>query len=367
MSTLFFIPIEPLTERYSESWYRNMPKAFAEYFDEVRVIDGEPLLDSIVVGTFLDMNSTVHYKNTQMREIAKLFLKGAIKNGDVFFFADLEFWGAESLRLMAQLNKVNVKIYGFMHAASYTIEDAFAIAAPYQKYTELGWIASCDAVFVGSEYHKRAIIERRIQPYACQQDVQTLSDKIVVTGNPLFEDDYPDIPYSKVKRLIISNRFDYEKRPNLSLDFAVILKNRIPDLNIVVTTSRPQFTSNKAWLLEYARVLEAQGVIEIRSGLSKSEYYTYLATSKVMLTNSIEENFGYCIAEALIYNCAPLAENKFSHPELLSNNTQLLFNDMDEIIDKVQFFLALDSFDGRSYVSKYFNSMQKICKHMINS
>lgn len=361
MSKLFYVPIEPLEERYTAQWYVNFPIAFKEAGFEVEVIDGVPLSDFVGVGTFLDINSTVAYKSTQMQKIGQLFASGAIKNGDCFFIGDTEFWGIEVLRLLAQMNKINVKIFSFLHAGSYTIEDAIEVAAPYQKYTELGWIASMDGVFVGSEYHKQAFIARRIKPFATSADVESLSAKIIVTGNPLFKSDYPTAAAPKQNKIIISNRFDWEKRPNISLQFAYLAKKKHPDWEIVVTTSRPKFKSNQQWLVDLARGMEADGIITIKSGLTKAEYHHELATSKIMLSNSIEENFGYCIVEALVYNTYPLLPNKLSHPELVQNNSVMLFDSDDEILFKMEHLMD-SSFDVTHMVDRYFDSQNRIAK-----
>lgn len=353
MTKLFYIPIEPLEERYTEQWYRQFPVEFRQAGYDVTVIDGEVLTNFVDVGAFLPMNSTVHYKNSQMMKVAKLFQDKVVKNGDVFFIGDTEFWGLESIRLMADMNGIKVKIFSFLHAASYTKEDAFEIATPYQKYTELGWILSCDKVFVGSAYHKQAFLERRAYPLAQPADIRKIEQKLVVTGNPLFKDDYV-LDTSPVKRdqVIISNRFDWEKRPNMSLSFAYILKKKWPDIRIIVTTSRPKFKSNKKWLVDMARGMEQDGIIEIHEGLSKMEYHTLLAESKVMLSNSIEENFGYCIAEAMMFNTYPLIKNELSHPELVEGDQRLLFNDEDEIVSKVA-YLMNTTFDVTKYTHKY--------------
>lgn len=333
MTDLYIVPIEPLVERYTESWYRNLPKAFGEDFN-VKVIDGTPLASTVITGTFLDINSTIAYKSSQLQKIAQLFFEYKVKQNSVFFFSDVEFWGIESVRLMAQMNNVKIKIYGFMHAASHTIEDAFAIAAPYQKFTELGWFHACDKLFFGSEYSLNAFLERRIK-VVTPNEYLNAKKKLVNVGNPLFADDYEKATKPKLgNQIIISNRFDIEKRPNISLDMAYILKKRRPDLNIVVTTSRPKFTSNKNWLLDKARGMEQDGIISIHSGLSKKEYHKFLADSSVMLSNSIEENFGYCVAEAMVYGTHPVVKRAFSHPELLGQNCDaLMFDDEDEIVD----------------------------------
>ena len=144
---LIYIPIEPITERYTEQWYRCLPPQFKAAGFDVTVVDGTPLLNNeIKVGTFLDINSTTHYKWSQLMRISRLFQTGQIADGSVFFFGDIEFWGLEAVRLLADMNGVKVKLTGFLHAASYTFEDVFEVAAPYQQYTEVGWIAALDEV-----------------------------------------------------------------------------------------------------------------------------------------------------------------------------------------------------------------------------
>lgn len=360
--TVYIIPLEPLEERYTYSWYTNIPLAFKQEFQNIVIIDGEPLSDYVDAGTFLDINSTVHYKSTQLAKISELFHQKRIKNGDIFFVADIEFWGIESIRFMADLQGIKVGLFGFCHAASYTIEDFMEPAAPYSRFFELGWLAAFDLIFVGSRYHKNAIIERRINPLVVSEaDRQAMADKIVVTGNPLFLTDY-DLASDqtpKLKQMIISNRFDWEKRPNLSLDFCYILKRRIPDLNIIVTTSRPEFKSNKKWLVELARCMENDGIIKIYDGLTKKEYHALLAESRIFLTNTIEENFGYCLIEAVLHNTYPLAENKYSHPELLKNDSRFLFDDTDEIVPKAISLLDADH-DISDMAKRYCKSMERM-------
>jgi len=364
-TTLYYIPIEPLKERYTEEWYKYMPKEFTKEGFNVIGIDGITLSNFVETGTFLDINSTLHYKTSQLQKISRLFHNGIIQDGDIFFVADLEFWGIESIRYLADLQHIRVFIYGFLHAGSYTREDYMEKCTKYAKYFEIGWLSICDKVFVGSYYHKMAIMSRRVEPYCVDEnDVIEIFEKIKVTGNPMFEEAYTDTLENttliKRKQIIISNRFDWEKRPNISLDFAYLLKKKYGNtINIIVTTSRLHFTSNRSWLMEYARELEKDGVIQIYENLSKADYHHMLKESKVMLTNSIEENFGYCIAEACLFNTAPLCKNDYSHPELVNNNPLLLFDNEDEILEKIDILLKTD-FSITSYATYYFKSMERI-------
>lgn len=364
MSKVWLVPLEPFESRYTGQWYREFPKAFIDAGAEVTMIDGEVLVNHIDKGSWLPINSTVHYKATQLAKIAKAFQNNEVHNDDVFFVFDLEFHGIEVIRSLATLNKINVRINAFLHAASYTKEDLMEQLAPWQQYTELGWLAMCDKVFVGSKYHRDAFIERRIKPFITDSFKATeLIQKIHVTGNPVFKNEYLAVDVDKKKQIILPNRFDFEKRPNISLDIAYIIKKKHPDWNIVVTTSNKKMSSNKAWLLEKLNGMVADGIVEVRENLSKAEYHATIAESKVMLTNSIEENFGYVPVEAMIYGTYPLMPNNCSHPELCNNYERLLFNDIDEVVSKIEYLMEHATFSVTGYPVRYFNSVNEIVSH----
>lgn len=334
--TLYLVHLEPLTERYTESWYRNLPTAFTKAGYNVVEINGRPLVhDDIKVGAFLDINSTAHYKSTQLQKIAQLFHEGKVEQNSIFFFSDIEFWGIEQVRLLADMNKVTVFLTGFLHAASYTKDDAFAIAAPYQKYTEVGWIAALDQVYVGSLYHKQAVIDRRIEPLTMDNSERlSLADKIIVTKNPMFPTDYKSKGLPKEKLMLLTNRFDAEKLPQMTCKLFRKLKVAKPDWKFVVTTSRKNFRSNlDLKMLEMIRGWEAEGSFEIKAGLSKAEYHEYLERAAIVVSHSPEENYGICVAESLIYGCMPLLWNGASHPEHVGGSKYFLFDVTGDLPD----------------------------------
>lgn len=316
MNQLILVPIEPLSERYTEQWYRHLPIEFGKAGYDVHVIDGKPLLDDdIKVGTFLDINSTCHYKAVQLQRIASMFSTGQVEDGATFFFSDIEFWGVEQVRLLARMNGIKIRMFGFLHAASYTEGDAFAVAADFQRYTEVGWIAAFDKVFVGSEYHKRAVISRRLKPLGATN----LAERIVVTKNPMFVSEYPKFRLKRKKRMLLTNRFDKEKNVGQTMDLFEILKDRNPDWEFIITTGRKEFRSNNYRLVARARALETRGVLKIKAGLTKDQYHRELAQAAIVVTHSREENYGLCIAESILYGCVPLMWHGASHPEFVSH------------------------------------------------
>lgn len=358
---LIVVPIEPLAERYTASWYRNFPLAFQDAGFQVEIIDGVALEETIKVGAFLDINSTCHYKATQLQQISSMFHQGQIQDGTIFFFGDLEFWGIEQIRLLADMNKVKVYLTAFLHAASYTQEDAFQIAAPYQQYTEVGWIAAMDKVFVGSEYHKRQV--RRLRLYI-SRDADILATKIHVTKNPLFADDYPNIQVPKQKKALLVNRFDKEKRPEETVQLFATLASRYPDWKFVVTTGRAELRGDPKDVA-VARYWEERGVIQIRAGLTKAQYHQELAEAAFTVTHSIEENYGYCIAEALIYKTLPLMRSGLSHSEF-TTNPQLLFNYQSDSLEKASHLIETFGTDQWPELPKLdMGGMDNIVKHLL--
>ena len=323
---IYYLPIEPLEERYTSQWYRWFPTEFKNQGLECTTIDGETLNSKIETGTFLDINSTLFYKAEQLKKIAQLFFEKKIKAGDIFFIADIEFWGIESIKYLSVLNGIDTKIFGFCHAASYTREDFFEQCASFGKYYEEAWFNTFDLIFVGSEYHKGQMVKLRNAP----------PEKVIVSGNPY---DIKEVKNSikikeKKNRVILTNRPDYEKRPNLTLDVFEILKSKHPDWEFCVTTGRDVW--GRGWIREKAELLEKNKIITIYQNLSKKEYLSLLQESKVMVSNSIEENFGYCILEALLFDTIPILTNDYSHPELVSDEKRCLFNSIDEEIKLIE-------------------------------
>ncbi len=364
MKTLYYIPIEPLSERYTEQWYTYFPKEFQKEFN-VEIIDGIPLSDTVNVGTFLDINSTIAYKNSQMIKIAKLFQENKVQDDSVFFFGDLEFWGIESLRLMADMNNIKIKLYAYLHAASYVEKDAFQIAEDYQKYTELGWVLAMDKVFIATNHHKKLFMKTR-GTLAAFDDYQKLEKKFKVVGNPLFMDAYKNYNQKKKNKILCTNRPDTEKMVDVTMEIFKVLKKENPDWEFVMCTGRKYYKSNNPKIEKQAKELEQEGIITIKSNLSKDEYHKELSEAKVVVTNNeIEETFGYCPMEAALYNAAPICPNLLSHPELLENNKELLYTpgNYKNCIDKIKNIMTNPLREYKHYTDKY--NSNKVIQKMI--
>jgi len=107
--------------------------------------------------------------------------------------------------------------------------------------------------------------------------------------------------------------------------------------------------------------MQDRGVLTIKEGITKTEYLRLLAESQVMTGNTIEENFGYCVLEALAFDTIPVIPDAFSHPELVERDARCLFpiGRSQEQFDRV--VRAMDRpFAVAGYADKYERSLSMI-------
>lgn len=330
---LYVLPLEPLEERYANQWRKWFQTRMDERNIDYSFIDGDSTGDNVEVGTVLDAAGTNFWKMTQIGRVSWLFKRKVIKDGDKFFTFDMWHPGLECISYMAQLYGIKVEVYAFLHAGSYTTGDFAAPMTLWARHFERGWAAICKKVFVGSEYHKRKFTNTRFFASRAKHDV-------VVTGNPFNTHKvlnnwarwtrvtgaatYPMKGVEQRENIIIfPHRWDAEKNPLKFLRIIEKLWQLRKDFRVVITTSRQEMRSNDPSLLTALHDAVASGVygtgpnIVISSGISKNAYYNELAKAKVFVSTTIEENFGYCLLEAMTFGCHPVVENNYSHPEIL--------------------------------------------------
>jgi len=329
-SRLFILPLEPLEERYTGQWYKWLPASLGAGFDSVQVIDGKPLTDTVQVGAFLDLNSTAHYKASQLQEVARLFHSKQVKSGDAFWVSDIEFWGIESIRYLARLQGIKVKLFGFLHAASYTTEDFMAPMADIGRYLEPAWIAAFDRVYVGSEYHRQKLRLTRLLPLG--HEAVALLDRVVVTGNPWRSDECraaADQSGDVVRDidLCFPHRPDREKRLGIFLAAARELQARLKrEISIALTTGRAAYRStNDQEAVDEAGRLSRVGGVRIFTNLNRAGFYNILGRSKVVVSTAIEENFGYAMIEGMTMGALPLMPDRYSYPELVQKDRRFTY------------------------------------------
>ena len=314
------IPIEPLEERYSTQWADWFPKEFLRQGNEVLQILASPLTDTIENGSFLDCYGTHYWKFNQLQTIMKRLYCGDVP--DAFFFHDLWFPGIESLAYVRDMMGLKFKICGYLHAGSYDDRDLLAQAGmqSWAKDIEIGWMKIYDKIFVGSQYHKDLLCNKRF----CEPD------KVFPIGYPIDKKTYRDYVNNERENIIVfPHRLNREKRPDLFDDLKKELKDVFPEYTWVKTK---EICSNK------------------------TEYYDILSRAKIAISFAEQETFGIAMAEAAVLGCIPITPNKLSYLDTME--WQWRFHYFDDAIQLVRFALKQPNqryeypFEARYTISK---------------
>lgn len=266
--------------------------------------------DTIEKWQFLDVNKTSIFKAKQLEEIAKLFYEWKIKDWDKFLVADIFFPGIESIRYMADLQGIKVKIYWYNHAGRADPTDFVQNLWSWADITEKWYMAICDYIFVWSEFHKGLVSNYfdidpdKIIPYWPAWSLDRVEN--LVSNKDIEKEDF----------IIMPQRLAKEKWLEEFIEFA-----KSTDKKIITTTSWNKVDVEFPDNVEYVKV-------------SKKEYYQYLKRARWYVSFAYQETFWYTLQEAIYYRCNILVPNRVCYPEMVPEKN--LYNSTEELLEKLK-------------------------------
>lgn len=340
MNRIFYIPLENLPQRYTEMMNKAFQsKVYETLYPKIK-IDKE-----IKRGQFLDIVNTCKFKAAQLQMIADLFNQGKIQNGDVFLVGDIFFPGIEMIKYMAELLEIDVKVYGINYAGRADKTDFVQKLSGWADASEAGYHLICDGIFVGSEDHKKNVVEYfGLNPLTVHVTglVWDLS-YMMKFANEIGEVEKEDF-------VIWPHRWCEEKGINELLWFAKHTKKKI-----VITSSGPAKDLG----------VKLPKNIEYRSGLTKKEYFELMAKARWYLSTAYQETYGYTITESIFFKCNILVPRRACCPEMVP--AKCVYDSVEDIDKK---FDNEDLTVPLSWTERWHNNadlMLKICKGEIDS
>lgn len=284
---LIHVPLELLEERYSKQWFVWFEKEFkAHNVNYMHILPTSGLNCKIEVGEFLDVIKTNTFKAEQLQAITRLFTHNLVTKDTVFLFMDAWFPGLEMLAYLRDALKIPFKIAGIFHAGTWDQHDYLTKCGmkPWGQFCERAWFEIMDVIFVATKFHKNLIIEN--SPYIQKCSVH-LTDKIKVTGLPIYPDFVKTVPKEKI--IVFPHRKADEKRPDLFIQLKEDLQNILPDWQFIFSKD----VCN-----------------------TKDEYYDLLNRSRIAVSFAEQETFGIAILEATLCGCVPIVPDKLSYREI---------------------------------------------------
>jgi len=205
-------------------------------------------------------------------------------------------------------------------------------------------ITSClasDAVWFNSRFHLDDFVEgvarllRKMPDYVPEGIGDELKRRATVKY-PLVEMDAiraaatatgrPEQPL----RILWNHRWEYDKNPEAFFEAVIGLAQAGHDFRLVVvgeTFRQAPKAFASSWRALRGKI-EQTGYIA-----SRPDYLAALAGCHVVVSTSIQENFGIAVVEAMVAGCRPLLPDRLSYPELIPErfHATCLYHDVGEL------------------------------------
>lgn len=292
---MIYLPLEHIEQRYTT----HMDRDILEYLHRKGIkhtyLNPKVFSHEIKHGSFLDADNTVYRQFYQFQKLIELLLQGEVEKDETLFVTDIWNFALMAVPYLNFFSGYNLKVQGIVHAGSFTDTDFVRQMERVYKGFEESLFDICEKIYVGSEFIKKDIIQKRyINP-----------DKLIVTGLPL---DFKGLaPYknngAKESLIVFNGRNVDEKQPYL-FD---LLQKRLPQYKYINTQ---------------------------KERLSKEDYYKVLAKAKVVVSFALQENFGYGVQEAVYLGCIPVVPDRLAYVEEFPQEYR--YKSFDECVDMVQ-------------------------------
>jgi len=339
MSKIIYVPLETLPQRYTQMMNAAIyPKVDISLYPKVD-IDEE-----IKRGQFLDIVNTCKFKAAQLQMIADLFNENKVENGDAFLIGDIFFPGIEMIKYMSELLGIDVKVYGINYAGRADSTDFVQQLSGWSDVSEQGYHLICNGIFVGSDDHRKNVIEyfglnpATVHTTGLVWDLEYMESFKKKIGTPEKED-----------FVIWPHRWCEEKGIKELLQFAKNTKKKI-----IITSSGPKKDLGKL-----------PKNIEYRYGLTKAEYFELMAKARWYLSNGFQETYGFTVQEAIFFNCNILVPNRACYAEMVPD--KCVYDSVEDIDKK---FDNEDLTVSMQWTERWHNNaklMIQICKGEIDS
>ena len=292
--TVYLVPIEPIDTRYTRQWYDLLPAQLSKLGVDVVTIDGQEVPPRPTPGAFLDFAATNIYKSSQLMKIADLFAEGKVKNGDYFLYTDAWNPSVIQLKYMAELLGIKIKIGGLWHAGSYDPQDFLGRLigdALWVRNSESAMFHCYDHNFFATEFHLKMFINELFDEDDIDKWKEYYPGTLIVGWPMEYLTDIlaPFANIEKKNKIIFPHRIAPEKQLEIFKDLA----NEMP---------------------------EYEWFIAQEHSLTKDEYHTHLAESKIAFSANLQETLGISMYEAALVGTLPLVPNRLSYGEMWDEN-----------------------------------------------
>ena len=282
---VYIVELEPVETRYTAQWKEHLPKQMQSAGLDVEVITGpEDAPQDTTPGAFLNFSGTNYWKSGQMMKISSLFAEGKVNNGDYFLYTDAWNPTVIQLKYMAELLGVDIKIGGMWHAGSYDPADFLGRLIgdkPWVRNAERSMYECFDHNFFATQFHIDMFDENF--PFIDKSKMYKVGWPMEYMVNTL--NGYSGAQANKYDMVLFPHRLAPEKQVDIFKD----LSDSMDDVEFVIAQERQ---------------------------LSKDEYHSLLANSKIVFSANQQETLGISCYEGALVGASPLVPDRLSYTEM---------------------------------------------------
>lgn len=311
---IFFLPIEPLEERYSAQMLGWVERAFVELGLTHKTLLPKKNYENIQHGQWLDTYGTTRYRSQQMELVVECFEKGEVRDDAYFVVGDAWYPGIEAIKLMADLSGLkNVRVIGWHYAGTADPADLLHRETGVWAYSWENWLVNnyLDAIAVGSKFHAN-LLSGHFGVYDNVYPVGLAWRPMDVIHSVQGKD------IQKERIVVFPHRLAPEKNPEGFYQLAQEFGST--SWRFVVSTNNPYVAM---------QVPKNKGV-EVVCHDTKQQYYEFLASCSIYYSNATQETFGYALHEAIALGLSVAAPNRCSYPEMLQNDPRFCYSVQDD-------------------------------------
>ena len=299
--TIYIVDIEAVDTRYTKQWKEYLPNQMQRATnEEVKVISGGEVPQATTPGAFLNFGGTNVYKSNQLQQIATMFCKGHINDGDYFLYTDAWNPTVIQLKYMASLLKKDIILGGLWHAGSYDPQDFLG-----RLIGEKGWVRHAeksmfwcyDHNYFATEFHlnlfaKELLKYKGMFGMTPAETLKDANDNIVITGWPMEYMNDILTPYKNMdkKDTII---FPHRLAPEKQLDIFKDLQKELPEYEFIVCQEQE---------------------------LTKDEYHNILGEAKIVFSANLQETLGISAYEGALVGAIPMMPDRLSYTEMYTDD-----------------------------------------------
>jgi hypothetical protein len=363
---LIYLPCAQFKERWTEfvsgpnGIFERQVRALGVEIIPIRPFDQ---VFTIKTGQVLDPIAMTKWAAAQVSAVIQMLIHGEITSDDVIYFED--FWTPcmEMIPYTCDLVGKHPRLYAFNHAQSVDPNDFTYKMRRWMRAFEQAWADCLLAIFCADESLIRMMDVGWPRCQAVLYPTGTVFDHDIIKDVVHY---HPHGKEKRQKRVVFSSRWDTEKRPEFFCSLAGLVYSERTDIDFIVCTGADVLRSDDPKLLRLLITPDRPNNLRVCEGLSKAEYYSYLATSKVQFNCADQDFVSYTLLEAATFGCAPLYPNYLSFPRALENNPKHLYKKGNLEDAKTKLYALIDSpSEDYSWVyQKYESSVNRMLYRM---